>query len=150
MDKKRILVADIPEGRERVKQALKDQPHELVLTDSLREAKELLKHGGAHAFDLIICGMHFDDSRMFDLLQFVRRYDTLEELPFVVIRERHAHLQATTPSTLSSAPLLGVCRVIETGALSDEDSNRILREAIEYCLNRPVKQMRYDKRTCDH
>jgi CheY-like chemotaxis protein len=65
--RKRILVADIPESDRRLIEVLNG--HELVFARTLAEAQRVLAHT---RFDLILVGVHFDDSRMFDLVRHVR------------------------------------------------------------------------------
>lgn len=65
--RKRILVADIPESDRRLTEIL--HGHELVFARTLAEAQRILAQ---RDFDLIAIGVHFDDSRMFDLVRHVR------------------------------------------------------------------------------
>ena len=66
MDKK-VLVADVPQVQARVAAVL---GHErLVFVHTLGAARSAL---AGEDFDLVLIGMHFDDSRMFDLLREVR------------------------------------------------------------------------------
>jgi CheY-like chemotaxis protein len=66
MDRK-VLVADVPEVQARVAAVL---AHErLVFVHTLAAALSALARDD---FDLVLIGMHFDDSRMFDLLREVR------------------------------------------------------------------------------
>ena len=64
----KILVADIPEGQSVVGRVLSEK-FELIGTESLAEAKLLLQNSLLQKednFDLVVCGMHFDDCKMFD------------------------------------------------------------------------------------
>lgn len=65
--RKRILVADTPESDRRLTEVLNG--HELAFARTLSEAQRLLAQAG---FDLIVIGVQFDDSRMFDLVRHVR------------------------------------------------------------------------------
>ena len=65
--RKRILVADTPESDRRLTEVLNG--HELAFARTLSEAQRQLAQAG---FDLIVIGVHFDDSRMFDLVRHVR------------------------------------------------------------------------------
>jgi len=65
--RKRILVADTPESDRRMTEVLNG--HELVFARTLSEAQRRLEQ---QAFDLVVVGVHFDDSRMFDLVRHVR------------------------------------------------------------------------------
>jgi hypothetical protein len=45
--------------------------------------------------DLIVCGMHFDDSRMFDLLRFVKADPEIRTIPFLCVKAVEGSLDAT-------------------------------------------------------
>jgi hypothetical protein len=61
---KRILVADTPEGDRRISAVLAG--NDLVFVRTLGEAQRALER---EVFALVLVGVHFDDSRMFDLLR---------------------------------------------------------------------------------
>jgi DNA-binding response OmpR family regulator len=67
MLKRVILVADTTESDRRLTEILAG--HELVFARSLGDAQRLLAQ---REFDLLLVGVHFDDSRMFDLVRHVR------------------------------------------------------------------------------
>ena len=78
--KKSILVAD-GDADSRLQSIL--EGCELAYAHSLEEA--------AHAalkrsFDLIVIDMHFDDSRMFDLLRYLRTEERLRATPVICVR----------------------------------------------------------------
>ena len=80
--RKRILVADTPDSDRRVAEILAG--HEVVPVRTLAEAQRLLSQ---QAFDLVLIGVHFDDSRMFDLVRHVRAAGQTE--PPVVCMRSH-------------------------------------------------------------
>jgi CheY-like chemotaxis protein len=88
--RKLILIADIPEGAEAVKACLSPH-HDLVLVHSLAAATRLIENVD---FDAIICGTHFDDSRMIELLKEVRTDSRYSEKPFVIVRVVPTNLTA--------------------------------------------------------
>ena len=63
----RILIADTPESDRRLTEVLNG--HELVFARTLSAAQRVLAQ---RAFDLVVVGVHFDDSRMFDLVRHIR------------------------------------------------------------------------------
>lgn len=63
----KVMVADVPEMDERIGHCLPG--HELVFVRTLREAMTALRHDG---YSLIVIGVLFDESRMFELLTYVR------------------------------------------------------------------------------
>ena len=64
---KRILVADTPDSDHRLNAILAG--HEVTFARTVGESLRLLAH---QQFDLVLVGVHFDDSRMFDLVRHVR------------------------------------------------------------------------------
>ena len=80
---KRVLVADVPEVQARVAAVLaRDR---VVFVHTLATALDAL--GGAD-FDLVLIGLHFDDSRMFDLVREVRAGRRNQAVPIVCWRMR--------------------------------------------------------------
>jgi hypothetical protein len=60
----KILIAASPEPCEILERVLAG--HDLVCPDTIARAEQFLH---THEFDLIVCTVLFDDSRMFDLLR---------------------------------------------------------------------------------
>jgi len=76
--KKMILVADHSDARLSAILA----GHDLVFVRSLDEAKTVL---AGRLFDLVIISVHFDESRMFDLLRYVRWQERHRATPAVCV-----------------------------------------------------------------
>jgi DNA-binding response OmpR family regulator len=91
---KRVLVADTPDSDRRLKAILGDQ--RLIFARTLGAAQRALE---AEAWDLLMIGVHFDDSRMFDLLRYLRQNETHAALPVVCIR---SHSFASTAISMES------------------------------------------------
>ena len=64
----RILIADTPSGAVALNRILSG--HECLAVTTMREAETALK---AQSFDLIVAGLQFDDSQMFELIREVRK-----------------------------------------------------------------------------
>jgi PleD family two-component response regulator len=77
---KKILVADGPDFDHRIGSILK--PHSPTFVRTLGEAKRALDR---EEYDLIIIGVHFDESRMFDLLRQVRADERYRAKPVVCV-----------------------------------------------------------------
>ncbi len=75
----KILLACTPVGHDIVQPAFA-QRAELLSATTMAEALSLLNPD----LDLIVCQMHFDDSRMFDLLRAAKQ--TAPDVPFVACR----------------------------------------------------------------
>jgi hypothetical protein len=124
-----IIVADVPEGQHRAKTALKHL-YKLSFASTLREAERLLT---TQHFDLLIVGIHFDESRGMELLKFVQGAKQLK-IPVLVIQEVPPELSTTSDIVDVCAPMLGACEVLKTWELSAEIADHKLREAVKTCL----------------
>jgi hypothetical protein len=49
------------------------------------QIQSLIHQSWVFLFDSVICGVHFDDCRIFELLHYIREVDHFEKLPFLVI-----------------------------------------------------------------
>src|SRR5215213_2111915 len=77
----RVLVADVPEMDERIRHCLPG--HELVFVRTLSEAIRVLRHDG---FSMVVIGLHFDESRMFEVLSHVRSLPQYDDVPVVCVQ----------------------------------------------------------------
>lgn len=77
----RVLVADVPDADDKVRDCLPG--HELVFVRTLGDAIRALRADG---FKLVIIGMHFDESRMFELLQYVKALPEYKEVPVICVQ----------------------------------------------------------------
>ena len=85
---KQILVADVAGGVETLRHVV-GPAAEIVGAATLDEALAALRDG----VDLVICGIHFDQSRMFDLLRLAKADRATRDTPFVCFR----HLDSELP-----------------------------------------------------
>jgi len=74
----KILIADTPEGSTKLNQILNG--HDLTFAKTLSEARGKLEQ----PFDLVIAGLHFDDSRMFEFLRELKRSDCNATKPLIL------------------------------------------------------------------
>ena len=126
----RILVAASPEPRAVLERVLAG--HELSCAETMAQAEQLLRE---RAFDLIICTIVFDESKMFDLLQLAKSTPAWRGIPFVGARVR-AHI-FRSPTALRDVGF--TCGTLGAEAFLDiadyqVDPERELREAIERVL----------------
>jgi hypothetical protein len=77
----RILVADHPESFQVCRSAL-TAPFTIEAASTLEQAKAVL----AVAPALVICGCHFDEGRMYDLLRHMKATAGLDRVPFMAVR----------------------------------------------------------------
>jgi CheY-like chemotaxis protein len=123
----RILLAASPEPRYVLERVLLG--HDLVCAGTLSEAEHYLRTG---PFDLIVCTVVFDESRMFDFLRLAKSRHEWQRIPFIVVRVR--------PYILDSKEALeGVaftCHALGAAAFLDFQSYKVepdreLRQALE-------------------
>jgi CheY-like chemotaxis protein len=129
----RVLACTVPGAEPRLKAALPEGRLRVVFTSA--EALEALKQ---EAFDLLILGMRFDESRALEFLQRIHADPTLGPLPPIVgIRG------AATPVVIApqhfDLPMwaMGACDVIDFYAVPDNEAgNRHIRERLARCAYR--------------
>jgi PleD family two-component response regulator len=127
----KILVADVPELDARLVAQLPEE--RLYFVRTLDEALRALQHDD---FDLLIISVHFDDSRMFDLLRQVRTHGRNKAIPIICVREPGFGFTA-----ISSRTLEVTCRALDANAFIDltkikdeEERNAVLRRAVKELL----------------
>jgi CheY-like chemotaxis protein len=79
----RILIAASPKPRETIERALAG--HDLACVATMSKAERILRN---ETFDLIICTVLFDESRMLDLLRFAKSRPQSRAIPFACVRAR--------------------------------------------------------------
>jgi CheY-like chemotaxis protein len=127
----KILVAASPEPRAVVERMLVD--HELFCAETLAQAEQSLR---GQTFDLILCTIDFDESKLFDLLVRVKATPEWQRIPFVCARVRNHILRS--PTALKAAAF--TCRALGGEAFLDiadyhADPEREMRDAIERLLD---------------
>lgn len=126
----KIMIASAPGAREIAERILAG--HDVTSTETLAQAKKCLL---TQTYDLIICTISFNESRMFDLLRFVQSEPMLKPIPFIC---------AAVKSTILKHPIAleGVKHsCLEMGAISflnisdyQKDPERQMRRAIDRIL----------------
>jgi DNA-binding NarL/FixJ family response regulator len=127
-----ILIAASPEPRAIVERILAG--HNLTSAGKMAQAAQYLRK---QAFDLIVCTIIFDDSRMFDLLRLAKSERDWARIPFVCVRVRAKILHE--PIALEAVGF--ACRQLGAAAflnIADYQTNpeREMRRAIEQLLKR--------------
>lgn len=83
----RVLVAAALEMDERLRECLPG--HALTFVRSMYEAITALRHDGFH---LLVIDLNFDESRMFELLQYVRALPRYKDVPVICVYGEHLSL----------------------------------------------------------
>jgi CheY-like chemotaxis protein len=127
----RILVAASPEPRAIVERILAG--HELTCAETMVVAEQCL---GEKTFDLIICTIVFDESRMFDLLRLAKSTPEWKRIPFVVARVRPYILRSASVlrSTAFTCGALGAEAFLDIADYTKFPEQE-MREAIERFLH---------------
>ena len=122
-----ILVADRPESDRRLAAILAG--YELVLVRTLAEARRALR--GA-SFDLVLVGVHFDESRMFDLMR-----ELAEGTKIVCVRSQHFQSHAISLEGLEiAAKALGCALFLDlTWYADDATGNGAVRKLLDALLS---------------
>lgn len=94
----RVLVADVPEMDEKIRDCLPD--HHLTFVRTMYEAISALRHDG---FQLIVIGLEFDESRMLELLQYVRGLSKYKDIPVVCVHADHLNLSEAVMKNIDIA-----------------------------------------------
>jgi hypothetical protein len=114
--KRKILIADRPQGIETLHNVLGDSV-ELIAASSIDAAIRAL----AKPIDLVICGLHFDDSRMFDLLIYAHGNSHTCRIPFLIFRDLELELDRIIFKSLEiSAKSLGAAGFVDLFTLKKE------------------------------
>jgi hypothetical protein len=110
----RLLLAVRPQDRPLAMAALGDE-FEVVVAHTYAEAVAALRRGT----DLLVCGAHFDDGRLFDLLRLVKSDPALARIPFIpVLDELPANSPAMAQSIRNATAALGADGFIDLSRMS--------------------------------
>lgn len=131
----RILIAASPQPRAIAERMLAG--HDLT---SAATVGQVTRYLGAQTFDMILCTIVFDDSRMFDLLRLVKSKPEWARTPFVCARIRTHVLD--DPVAWEAIDL--ACQALGAAAFLNvadypRDPEREMRRAIERLLRANAK-----------
>jgi PleD family two-component response regulator len=131
MHNKKILVADVPELDARLAAVLDGR--ELHFVRTVGQAMRALAQ---QDFELLVISVHFDDSRMFDLLREARSEARNQGIPIVCVREPGHGFTAISGHTLEvTCRALDANLFLDLAALNDDAQRAAaLRAAIEGLL----------------
>lgn len=132
---RRVLAADVGAGVATLRAVLRGMAS-IECVGNMNEAIDLLDPPP----DLIVCGIHFDDSRMFDLLRLVKADPKSRSIPFFCFRDLESELAPAILESLDiSSRALGAAGFVDLYALkqrfglerADEEFRSLLVGAIE-------------------
>lgn len=110
----KVLAADKPEGIQTLRNILNGHA-DILSASTLSDAAAMLN---GQSVDLILCGIHFDDSRMFDLLGLARQSARTKDIPFLVFRDMANQLDRIFSKSIEIAAMsLGAIGFIDLFSL---------------------------------
>lgn len=125
-----MLVADVPEADAKIRECLPE--HDLHFVRTLGQAMRELRVDG---YQLIVIGMHFDDSRMFELLRYVRALPQRKDVPVICVQCQEVMLSDAVLKNMEDA-----VKALGGDAFIDlRDSSHVLRTHCDF-LNRMASQ----------
>jgi CheY-like chemotaxis protein len=131
VDMAKILVADVAATNARLVRVLEGR-HDMHFASTMEDALKSLKQ---HAFDLVVCGMDFDESQMIDLLRAVKGVEELANTRFICLR---VGIPADEEEqVLKLARFMGACKYIALETVESRADADLLTE-IENCLPRSI------------
>lgn len=127
----RILTAVAPDTEERVRRILTG--HDVLFVQHLDDARAALHADG---IELILVGARFDESRMFDLLDYIRTEAQHKKIPIVAAIIAPTRMSAVTVEGLAhTTKIFGASVFINLNDFSDDDTqNARLRIIVDALL----------------
>jgi PleD family two-component response regulator len=112
--------------------------HKLVFVTNLEQAQQQIDS----TFDLIISGLHFDNGRMYELLQYAKSAHTTKAIPFLCIQMTGGMLSYGTFRSMATAfYLLGGNLFIQVAKwrieFGDEMAFEKLRDVVQSLITKP-------------
>jgi hypothetical protein len=116
-DQPNILVAEVPRVIPVVQEAWADH-FRLTICSTMPQAERLL----ATRFDVIVCGTHFAESKMFELLRLAKTSIESQQTPFLCVRVLEGELDDPAFQRISmAAKALGAAGFIDLNRWRRED-----------------------------
>lgn len=114
---KMIVVADLPGSVQTIRDLLGPDP-QIIGVYTLHDGEKIL----TKKVDLIICGLHFNESRMFDFLQFSKSDPLTKNIPFLCFRDSSSDLRVSVIQGLKMVCLtLGADDFVDYYSLKEQD-----------------------------
>ena len=151
---KRILLAESPEVMPMALEALgcvglgdmafglsvTGQRLSVVPCTSLQAAKRAV----FDSVDGVLCGLHFDDSRMFDFLRFMKAEPALKCIPFLCIKTLEGTLDPVFYQSVTIATrALGAAGFFDLAALNQELGRTAALEKVGKCIDHMILDVSY-------
>lgn len=127
----RVLIADLPEGAITLERILVG--HDCLVVTSMHQATTMLK---AEAFDLIVAGLHFDYSQMFEFIKEVKQSRKNADKPIICFCSRDTPMSRLIHESLEhSTKALGAWMYLAEHSYNVyQNPDAELRRVMERCL----------------
>jgi hypothetical protein len=128
-----IFIADIPDGIDLLRSAVGDR-HSITTAETFDSAMDNLTR---RRFDLVVIGIHFDDSRMYELITNMRNYTRNRGTPLAAFRCLRTDLSDFFCHSIElGCKALRACKFIDMVRLSRNggEPEALLLNEIEDCL----------------
>lgn len=128
----RVLLAVVAGGGQPIRQALSD--HEVIVVETMKEASQAILSG---LFDLGVCDICFDESRMFDLWSLVRKRSAGRQVRFIAYKEQEPALAEELERVMRGSALnMGIADYVDLqkyslGKETDRSSLTSLQRVLE-------------------
>lgn len=144
----RILIADTPEDVICIERILGEE-HELSVVSKISDAMFQFREND---FDLLMIGIHFDESRMFDLLRAIQTTPTETEKPIICFCTRDTQMTRTLHDSVSTTSrLLGAWMYLDEHEYSvTQDPDAEMRRVVERCLTDEARKKTLEDRQTIH
>jgi hypothetical protein len=94
----RVLVASAQDLDEKIRECLPE--HDLTFVRTMREAISALRKDG---FQMVVISLEFDESRMLELLQYVRALPAYQEIPVICVHADSVNLRQSVMRNIDVA-----------------------------------------------
>jgi DNA-binding NtrC family response regulator len=121
---KSVLIADTEVPAEFIRQAIEKRFPLATCVHTFNDAVDALATG---TFGLIICGLHFDESRMMELLWRVKELPEYKDVPFLCVRMLEAHHEISQ-SVKSTHEALGAAGFLEVSEMNAVGAKLLIEE----------------------
>ncbi|WP_156396844.1 hypothetical protein [Noviherbaspirillum sp. Root189] len=139
INRKKLVIA-VREVDKLFTQAILGDAFDVVLCHTLEDAKAAIDE----QVGMVVCGVHFAQGAVFELLQFVRSNPVSRQVPFFVMLDtagRYNYSPAIVHGLRAAAKALGATGFTDLSALVEktgrEEAIEILRRGIQDALHKP-------------
>lgn len=131
-----VLIAKAPNDASSLVRIL--DGHDLIFVETFDKAKRLLEE---RQFDLIIAGLHFDESRMFEVVHQAQHSRQNANRPVICFNSRKTNMAKLMHNSLQRCSVaLGASMYLDEHTYNDcQDPDAELRRVIEQCISHELQ-----------